>query len=145
MKWWHKSVPTAADNWVVFVWVTTDLRSVGKISSCKQHGNQKHVQSTYLCLQELKQLQRNTKEKVNISGTMTGTTTQESCSNGTLLAEGLQAVRNSAYGWRGRQSIDKWTIQLVHSKGFWRWCVTLITTKLLDFVHCPFVSSCYIP
>jgi hypothetical protein len=25
----------------------------------------------------------------------------------------------------------------VHSKGFWRWCVTLITIKLLDFVHRP--------
>jgi hypothetical protein len=27
--------------------------------------------------------------------------------------------------------------QNIHSKGFWRWCVTLITTKLLDFVHRP--------
>jgi hypothetical protein len=26
---------------------------------------------------------------------------------------------------------------LLHSKGFWRWCVTLIITKLLDFVHRP--------
>jgi hypothetical protein len=26
---------------------------------------------------------------------------------------------------------------LLHSKGFRRWCVTLITTKLLDFVHRP--------
>jgi hypothetical protein len=25
----------------------------------------------------------------------------------------------------------------MHSKGFWRWCLTLITTKLLDFVHRP--------
>jgi hypothetical protein len=25
----------------------------------------------------------------------------------------------------------------LHSKGFWRWWVTLITTKLLDFVHRP--------
>jgi hypothetical protein len=26
---------------------------------------------------------------------------------------------------------------VLHSKGFWRWCVTLITIKLLDFVHRP--------
>jgi hypothetical protein len=28
-------------------------------------------------------------------------------------------------------------LHIIHSKGFWRWCVTLITTKLLDFVHRP--------
>jgi hypothetical protein len=27
--------------------------------------------------------------------------------------------------------------QFIHSKGFWRWCVTLITTRFLDFVHRP--------
>jgi hypothetical protein len=26
---------------------------------------------------------------------------------------------------------------IAHSKGFWRWCVTLITTRLLDFVNRP--------
>jgi hypothetical protein len=30
-----------------------------------------------------------------------------------------------------------WSTLLILSKGFWRWCVTLITTKLLDFVHRP--------
>jgi hypothetical protein len=32
-------------------------------------------------------------------------------------------------------------IGVMHSKGFWRWCVTLITIKLLDFVHRPDFSK----
>jgi hypothetical protein len=39
--------------------------------------------------------------------------------------------------WSTERSPIYETLCFLHSKGFWRWCVTLITTKLLDFVHRP--------
>jgi hypothetical protein len=38
------------------------------------------------------------------------------------------------FGWFFKRLTN---LTKLHSKGFWRWCVTLITTKLLDFVHRP--------